>query len=417
MKILHISTTDTEGGAAKATYKLHKELLNQNIDSQILVLHKFSNDQNIIPFKISNKINSRLRRFIERKKTKHELAKYQPIGPENYEIFTLAKTSFTNIYEYTKDFDIINLHWISGFIDYKSFFKQHIHKKLVWRLADMNPFTGGCHYSWGCENFQQKCGNCQQLNSNLKNDLSNKIWQAKHEAFQHIENNQLHIVCLGNWMLNNVKNCSLLSRFNKSIIPNGVELQIFNMYQKTAAKQSLGIDINKKTILLIAESMNNRRKGYKHAIETLARIKDKNEYCILIVGTSTQNLHKEFQQIHFGRIDNKILLAVIYNAADVFLYTSLEENFPNTALESISCGTPVIGYNTGGISDIIINHTNGLLTNAQSPIELHYLLEKYFSENLQNKFEKNAREIAELKFDIKKQAQDYIKLYKFLLNI
>ncbi|MBT3393573.1 MAG: glycosyltransferase [Waddliaceae bacterium] len=414
MKILHVNTFDIAGGAAKATHKLHKKLLNLGVYSTLLVLEKKDCDRDIIKFEArTGGLLGRILKKVRKKVINGDINKYKD---RTEEIFSDDRSlvDMKGFIEDIKECDVVHLHWVARFIDYERFFKiiQKYNKPVVWRLADMNPFTGGCHYDNDCDKFTNGCGACPSLCSNDENDLSHKIWSRKNKLFKALPPEQLHIVTLSSWMSQKVKKSPFFSRFPTSHIPNGVDLNIFRPIKKSVAREGLNIPNKKKVVLLIACDLAEERKGTKYAIEALNMIQDPKEYVIITVGDFAQKLPTELQHIHFNSILDKRLLSLSYNAADLFVIPSLQDNFPNTVIESIACGTPVVGFNIGGVPDVIETGTHGYLVNKIDSKEMSDRIQEFFSDSdKRKKMSLNCIEKAKKEYDLSKQTKKYMELY------
>lgn len=414
MKILHLNTYDITGGAAQATYKLHKALIDANIYSRLLVLNKQSPDDTVLQLVPSQKSRwlAKLKNFL----INQELKKYGPVYPQ---IFHSEKSPYNLDESFINNFDIINLHWIPRLINYESFFRfiSDGNKKVVWRLADMNPFTGGCHYDWDCGRFALNCGNCPQLKLKRKNDLSEKIMRRKQNIFNSLKPEQMTIVTLSHWMTLNAQKSSLFSRFPIVKIPTGVNLDIFKPYDKEKIKDILEIPKNKFILLLLADDLASPVKGLAHAVEAINLIKNPSDFHLITIGKS-KKLPVNITQQNLYYIYDKKILALFYNAADLFIIPSVCENFPNTLLESIACGTPAVGFNIGGIPDIIDDGITGFLAEKVSADTLYDCILKGF-ENRNNgllKMKKNCIDKARNDYGIKTQTFKYIQLYKKIIG-
>ena len=173
MKILHINTTDIDGGAGIATYRLRSALSQQKIDSSILVNKKFSN------FDFVRGPDGFLEFLVSKTKYKLDQLILKLYPNRSKQLFSphWFPSSITKKINQI-DPNIVHLHWISGgFVDIKNLSK--INRPIVWTLHDMWPLTGGCHYSNECEKFASECGQCPILNSNQSKDLSFKILKKK----------------------------------------------------------------------------------------------------------------------------------------------------------------------------------------------------------------------------------------------
>ena len=229
MKIVHLSTTDISGGAALATYRLHRGLQRAGHESSMFVATRGSQDSSVIPFAPPTGLALRARRRLRRMLIDHDFAKYRQSRPAGYEPFSDDRSPYgATIVPQLPPCDVINLHWIAGFVDYQGLFDTLPRRTpIVWLLHDMNALTGGCHYDDDCGQLAKGCGACPQLGSSDPEDLSRQVWQRKQEAFRALEPNALHIVTLCRWMSALVKASPLLSRFPVTLIPNGMDLEEF----------------------------------------------------------------------------------------------------------------------------------------------------------------------------------------------
>lgn len=256
--------------------------------------------------------------------------------------------------EWVKEYDpdIIHLHNIHGYyINIKILFDyiKKSNKKIIWTLHDCWTFTGHCAYfdMASCDKWKVGCNKCAQKSqypTSLLFDFSRKNYNLKKKIFCDIEN--LVIVTPSEWLKNLVKQ-SILKEYRVDTIYNGVDTAVFS-YRKESdiVKAKYGIQ-NKKVILGVA-AVWDQRKGLNEFIK-LSRLIDKDKYSIILVGLSKKQI-KELPDNIIGieRTDSIDELAMLYSAAEVYFNPTFEDNYPTTNLESISCGTPVITYDTGG---------------------------------------------------------------------
>ena len=311
------------------------------------------------------------------------------------------------------DFDVVQLHWVSGFLDYRSFFKA-LPKRvpLVWRLSDMNPFTGGCHYSGDCGRFEKTCGRCPILKSEREDDLSRAIWTRKKNALGRLSSDRLHIVALNHWMAGQVKRSSLLGRFDCNVIPNGVDLDTFKPVRSAAAREALGIPSGRRVVAFVADIVSNIRKGFNLLLEALHNLRARQDLFLLILGNSQNLPPMSLPYLTVGQIRATAFLRQIYSAADVFVISSLEDNQPNTVLEAMACGTPVVGFRAGGIPEMVEDGRTGLLASQGNVPELARAID-FLLDHEQERTEMSgrARQRAEEVFSRDGQVQKYLDLY------
>jgi glycosyltransferase involved in cell wall biosynthesis len=318
----------------------------------------------------------------------------------------------------TSEFDIINLHWVAHFLDYVNFFSRiPARKKIVWTLHDMNPFTGGCHYSHDCEKFTQQCGACPQLSSSLFNDFSHQIWRRKKQAFSNIPTGQLHIVTPSHWLADEVKRSSLLNEYPISVVPYGTDIETFIPRNKSMARQVLGIESDARVILFLANKVNIKRKGFQFLRPVLNELNYIERLTLITVGGGIVQAPPQINHIHLGKIESDRLLCLIYNAASLFITTSIQDNLPNTIMESLACGSPVIAFKVGGIPEMVCDNVTGSIVPLGDTEQLSRKIKTALlnEANLSNMSD-NCRHIAVQEYDWMLQADRYIDLYKGLFE-
>lgn len=415
MRILHLSTNDIRGGAARAAYRLHCSLCRQGYDSTMFVANRYSDDPTVAAFEPPLDFTNRLSRILRKELIWRKFVRYQTTRPDGCDSFSDDRSEYgATLLRQLPSSDLINLHWVAGFLDYQSFFSQLPRDvSIVWTLHDMNPFTGGCHYNDGCSRYTQGCGTCPQLGSHKLKDLSHKIWQRKQKAFSKLESHRLHIVTPSIWLAEEAKRVPLLERFPISSIPYGVNTEVFSPQDPSIARAALELPQNAKVVLFIAVSTATRRKGFVYLAEALSGLKEIPNLLLVSLGQGKPSVNSDIAHLHLGHIDNERLLSLIYSSAEVFAIPSLEDNLPNCVLESMSCGTPVVGCEVGGIPDMVRQGDTGLLVPPQDANALRTAI----AEMLQNsakctEMAENCRRIATEEYSLEVQAQRYVDLYE-----
>jgi glycosyltransferase involved in cell wall biosynthesis len=415
MKILLLSTSDLNGGAARATYRLHQGLQYIGLNSQILVQEKLSGDKKVFAPK------TRLSQGIARAKITVDalpLKFYRHRSNTPYSLSWLADTIVPKVNEINPD--IINLHWINGgFMQIETLAK--LKRPVVWTLHDMWPFTGGCHYSGDCEGYLKSCGVCPQLGSSKNWDLSSWIWQRKAKAWRDLN---LTIVTPSNWLANCAKSSSLFQDLRIEVIPSGLDTQKYRPINKYTAREILNLPQDKQLILFGAlQATSNTRKGFhllQPALINLSKSAWKEKLEVAIFGASLPEYPPDFglKTHYLGTLNDDLSLGLVYSAADVFVLPSIEENLANTVMEALACGTPCVAFNVGGTSDMIEHHKNGYLA---QPFKIEDLAQgiNWVLEN-QERYEKlsyHAREKTEQEFTLEIQANRYLSIFNKMKNL
>lgn len=313
-----------------------------------------------------------------------------------------------------KEADIIHFHWISHFVDWKGFFMNN-KKPLVWTLHDMNPFTGGCHYSMGCEKFQNECKNCPQLKGTLDRNYSFKNLNYKRKYLN--KTAKLIIVTPSNWLRVLSSSSNLFKDYEHITIRNGVDTENWKPIKKDKARGYFNLPNNKTILLFVADKLRNRRKGFKALINALEKIySNDNSLLLCSVGKQIEKTQKmDFEYRNLGFIVDEKEMNKVYAASDCLIIPSVEDNLPNTIIESLLSGTPVIGFPNGGIPEMIEHGKNGLICKNSDVDSLTEAIETF----IKDKFNFSSNDIsknASMKYNIHIQAQKYIYLYNEILN-
>lgn len=356
MKILHISTKDFEGGAARAANRLHQGLKEINIDSQMLVQTKVSDDRTIIdPQTFVEKSLAKFGGIVDTIPPKFYLRHSQV----SFSTQWLPDAIYPRIARHNPD--LINLHWIhNSYLRIETLAKLKL--SIVWTLHDMWAFTGGCHYDRDCGRYVESCGACPQLKSDRNWDLSRWIWQRKSQAWKNIN---LTIVTPSKWLAECARSSSLFKNLPVEVIPNGLDLQRYKPIDRQIVRSLLNLPQNKQLILFGAiKATSDLRKGFhllEAALQSLCQSGWQDKIELVVVGASQPDRQANlgFKTHYLGKLNDDISLAQVYAAADVFVAPSLQDNLPNTVVEAIACGTPSVAFKIGGMPEIIEHQQNG----------------------------------------------------------
>lgn len=376
MKILHISTTD-DGGAGKAALRLHRGLLSLGVDSRMLVKQSTSGVPGIFSFAPRRPtLRVRLYDEIRRRRLQRDFARYTQGRPVQPGAFSDDRTDIDlSGSALLREADIIHLHWIAHFADYSALFAASTGKPIVWTLHDMHPLTGGCHYAGECSRYEGCCGGCPQLASTDTKDLSRQSWVRKNSAYS---GQQVHVVSPSHWLAAKVRQSLLFRHRQVKAIPYGIPVNIFQRRHKTLCRELLDLPREKTIVLFVAANVSSERKGSRYlmeALKILSKSVDASKIGLAVCGSRSGTAFEplEMETFLLGHIRDERLLSACYSAADVFVIPSLEDNLPNTVLESMACGTPVVGFESGGIPEMIRHRETGLLARER---DAHDLAEK-----------------------------------------
>lgn len=413
MKVVHLSTYTAQGGAGIATLRIHKKLLEKGIDSNLLVFHLSGTPvPNVTEVKKGFLYRAR-DFFFYRLDNLFFRNKLRP-GSQQFS-FNYFRRININSHPLVKQADIVCLYWVgANFLTPKQI--GEINKPIIWRLSDKWAFTGGCHYSGDCKRYEDHCGSCPQLVTNKKKDFTWYQWKKKNKAW-HDKN--ITIVAPSSWIANAAGQSSLFK--NRSIVrvATGVDHTIFKPVDKKEAKQALGIATNSKVILFGANNaLASTYKGgifFRQLVEQLA---DQDFVFLLFGSDKTKAIDDIYTKVKFlGVLKEESELRQAYSAADIFICPSIEDNLPNTVLESMACGTPCIAFkNSGGVVDAIDHRSNGYLAEFRNVTDLVNGISWIDEANREGKISNSARKKILEEFTLEKQVDSFISLYDSILK-
>ena len=399
-----------DGGAARAAYRLHRALLNENIDSKMLVHKKTSDDHTVIA------PTSKFEKGVNLIRPTLDNLPLQQYKNRTQSLFSPAWLPFSQIPKKIAQInpDIVHLHWIAGaMMSVKDLAK--IEKPIVWSLHDMWAFTGGEHIDEDQQHYLDRCGNSKVLKSKKDRDLSRTGWERKRQAYAQID--YMTIVGLSGWMHQAAKSSSLLKDKNHIQLHNPIDTTAFAPFNKIEARRLFNLPIDKKLILFGAmNATSDPNKGFEHIFSALQAFSLENTE-LVIFGSSQPNIPLSFKQpVHYlGLLHDDVSLRVLYSAADVMVVPSLQENLSNAVMESLACGTPVVAFDIGGNSDMIEHQKNGYLAQPFDTDDLAKGIEWLLNTPNYQQLCNNARDKVLTHFDSHLVAKQYIALYKEIL--
>lgn len=420
MKVLLVNTYD-RGGAANSCKRLHYGLLTKNIDSKILLRHKENHWSETFIYmqphyqpSLSVRIINKIKRLLKKPfsfKTERE-QKFLADRTSGLEMFSFPKSRIdittADLYH---EADIINLHWVANFLDFQSFF-QKSKKPVVWTLHDMNPLSGGDHYEEKFLGIDEAGFPKRREISAEEGRFSAENLMIKKKVLARVNN--LTIVAPSKWLAAEAAKSEVFKGKKVLHIPYGLDSKIFYPKDRNKSRELFNIPEEKKVILFVADSLVKNRKGLVFLKKAFELLKGEN-FLLCAVGSMPGDAETGKNILELGIIEGEEHMCAAYSAADVFVIPSLMDNLPNTALESIMCGTPVIGFPVGGIPEIVSNGENGLVTKEISVNSLHQTLVEFFN-SIESFSREKIREDAVKKFDSKIQADRYISLFQEILE-
>lgn len=417
MKVLHINKSDHAGGAAVAAVRLLDASLHYGIDARMLVL-----DGSGKHAKVEVLARSRIARVVEKIKFLEEIFSFIPFEKSRQNRFSFSQSRFgfdISRHPLVQEADVLHLHWVNqGFLSLKGLKKLiSIGKPVVWTLHDTWPFTGGCHYPGTCGGFTSTCGQCPMLKSPAPDDLSARQHETKENDYKGAS---ITFVGCSKWMQEMAVKSSLVRKDLRHAVNqvfNPVDTNLFQPASRISVRKELGLPQNKKLVLFGAVNIADPRKGTGFLLKALNYLSQRKpgleeQLELMVFGKNIESLSGElpFKLHSFDVVKTEAEMAQLYQAADLFVLSSMQDNLPNTVVESLACGTPVVAFNIGGVPEMVQHCKSGFLAFPGNPKDLAEGI-LFVMENSED-LGRNARLFAQEKFAPAEVARQYDEIYK-----
>jgi glycosyltransferase involved in cell wall biosynthesis len=409
LRVLHV-TLSSSGGAGIACLRLHRALSDLNIDSRVLVRESAGKDAGV---HTASPKQSRWRMRIDQL----PLLRYP-----NRKIFAWWSVNWLNRGPRPGfadwDPDIVHAHWIGdGYVPIE--WLASTGKPFVWTMHDMWPFTGGCHYSRDCDRFRAGCGACPQLGSLAPHDLSYrsaakkaKAWGATRGVF----------VSPSVWLAETAKESRVLRDTRVEVIPNGIDGELFKPGDISEARKRLGLPMDEHVVLTGAMgAVRDERKGFQLLTAALRICRETGraeKWRLVVFGADTGPDESTIgiPVTYLGSVRSESDLPVAYRAANVFAMPSLQDNLPNTVVEALACGKPVVGFRASGLATMIVDGKTGRLAEPFSPASLASALDDAMKTSALAPWNQDCRQEFERCYAWPGPAQRYAQLYSELVG-
>lgn len=455
MHIIHINKNDVRGGAARFANLLHHGLRKLDIPSTLLVDMKLSNSKDVVGLENDNNRSTWFRIFnkaaiqISQSAFKGSWLLFKTMrfisSPVRYSYkyfgidyfnFPGLKSKLKHLLQPGSIFQIYVAH--GEYLDLR--YVQELSEKhiVIFRMPDAWLLSGHCAHSFDCERWKSGCGNCPDLSipPSVNRDATKYNWKFKAELFR---KSKFHVVTPSHWLMNKVKQSMLMKgAVGLSVIPNGVDTDIFSVGAQLDSRQILGIDPGATVLLFSANGIKkNMWKDYaqlQEIFKQLAEIKFEKQVEFIGLGDDAEDEVMGNIRIRYVKYQQDTdVLVHYYRSADLYIHPTKADSFPNSVLEALSCGVPVIANGVGGIPEQVKSFSNEKISDSGSwtkhskehatgilippaDSKSFFVAVKYLIEYAQLRIQlgKNARNDACLRFSQQRVTDDYIKLYNQL---
>ena len=369
MRVLIINTSERTGGAAIAASRLMEALKNSGIKAKMLVRDKQTDQVTVVALKKSWRqiwqfVWERIVIWIANRFKKHNLFAVDIAN---------TGTDITSLPEF-RQADVIHLHWVNqGLLSLKDLRKIFLSgKPVVWTMHDMWPVTGICHHAGDCTHYQAQCHDCPLLYRGHRHDLSYKTFVKKQQLYK--DANITFVAC-SRWLEELAKKSALTLGHTVTNLPNPINTNLFHPTDKVAARRKLNLPEDKRLLLFSSMKITDKKKGIDYLVEACRLLHEKQpgfceELAVVVVGKESQQYADlfPFPVYCLSYIGKEKEMTAVYNAVDLFVTPSLQENLPNTIMEAMSCGVPCVGFCIGGIPEMIARNDRPPAQRIRSPL-------------------------------------------------
>lgn len=359
MKVLLVNTSERVGGAAIACNRLMEALKKNGVRAKMLVRDKQTNRLTVVAIPQSYMLPVKFiyERFIIWVNNRFNRKTLFQVDIAN------TGTDITQTHDF-QTADVIHLHWVNqSYLSLSDINKiLHSGKRVVITMHDQWYFTGVCHYSGSCTKFKTRCEKCDLLHG-FVTDLTLNVFTKKLGIFR---NADVTFVSCSRWLGELAKTSKLAEGHDVVSIPNAIDTDVFRPHDRAEARRSCGLPEDKCLMLFGSQKITDERKGFKYLVEACDIIKATNPELasrmgVVVLGGKAQMVESmlPFPVYAMSYVSDVKHIVEVYNAVDIYVTPSLQDNLPNTIMEAMACGIPCVGFNVGGIPEMIDHKENG----------------------------------------------------------
>ena len=369
MRVLIVNTSERTGGAAIAANRLMHALNNNGVEARMLVRDRKTDSADVISIPQSWKLKGK---FLWERGViwlNNNLSKQNLFQVD----IANAGTDITGMDAFHWA-DVIHLHWANqGFLSLNDLERILASgKPVVVTLHDQWYFTGICHYSGNCDKYQTQCEKCPMLKGQ-KIDLAQRVFDRKRAIY---EGSNITFVGCSRWMADLARQSRLTQGHTVTNIPNAIDTDVFTPMDKTAARKKFNLPQDMRLLLFGAQRITDKRKGFRFLVEACEHISMHHPTLpgnlgVVVLGGDAESVKEALPLPVYtvNYLSNETDIAELYNAADLFVTPSLQDNLPNTIVEAMACGVPCVGFNVGGIPEMINHKQDGYVADYCDSID------------------------------------------------
>jgi len=415
MRVLIVNTAERTGGAAIAANRLLHALNHNGVEARMLVRDRKTDLAEVVHIPQSWRLKAKF--LWERGVI------WLANGLSKQNLFQVdianAGTDITMMAEF-RQADVIHLHWVNqGFLSLKNLERILASgKPVVITMHDQWYFTGICHYSGGCDKYRTQCEKCPMIKG-MGADLARRVFDRKRAMY---EGRNIAFVGCSRWMADLARQGRLTQGHTVTNIPNAIDTDVFKPMDKNAARQRHQLPTDKKLILFGAQRITDERKGFSYLVEACEYISMHHPTLpgrlgVVVLGGDAESVKEALPLPVYtvNYLSDEHEIAELYNAVDLFVTPSLQDNLPNTIVEAMSCGTPCVGFNVGGIPEMISHLQDGYVADYCDSIDFAQGIAWCLDESRHGSLRQRARTAALATYAEPIAASNYLSIYRSLM--
>lgn len=412
MRVLIVNTAERTGGAAIAANRLLQALNSNGVEARMLVRDRKTDAPDVVNIPQSWRLKANF--LWERGVI------WMANGLSKQNLFQVdianAGTDITRM-EVFRWADVIHLHWVNqGFLSLKDLERiMATGKPVVMTMHDQWYFTGICHYSASCDKYQSQCCNCPIIKG-IGMDMAQRVFDRKRAIYK---GRNLTFVGCSRWMADLARQGVLTQGHTVTNVPNAINTDVFKPLDKTLARKKYGLPMDQRLLLFGAQRITDKRKGFRYLAEACEHISMHHPTLpdhlgVVVLGGDAESVKSALPLPVYtiNYLSNEAEIAELYNAVDLFVTPSLQDNLPNTIVEAMSCGTPCVGFNVGGIPEMISHQQDGYVADYCDSIDFAQGITWCLNDNRYASLSQQARSSALANYSEPIAAQRYQAVYQ-----
>jgi glycosyltransferase involved in cell wall biosynthesis len=395
LKIYHLSSAPFSGGASRAGFRLHEGLLREpEVESIWLDAEGSAHGPSMLKLPLPTKPSSFFLRMRRKKWAKITREHFGPTTPPASN--PIGWGSIEMLEKLPKP-DVWNLHWVSWFLDWENLLPWMAEQApIIWTLHDLNPLRGIWHYEPQPEE-----------RTRVRMSYEAEAMEIKRRALAKIRSDRITFVGPSKWMADECRKSPTTAGFPCENIPYGLDTEVFKNRPKEKIREIFGIADSECVIGFVADSINDPRKGMRLLMEAIELLAAQHKNLHLLAVGSGKLKTANVRCTHVGTLQNDVLMSHIFSACNLFVCPSTQDNLPNTVLEALACNVPVVGFEIGGLPDLVACELQGTLGRLDGGAAS---LVAAISSRIQSRLSALNEQIP-FSYPLESQAQSYLQLY------